>query len=218
MFGDGVLTNDESQAVFIYSCEWVPRELSLYNIVNGLLRDKDRSKALPFLPYIKLLCTALSKVLSFFQEYAAARVKNSNQSGCFLPSLRNALLTTANCKLQQILRPTTGILWRGVALDLEAVYLPKLGKTIVFWGFTSTTSDMAALDAFIPPDSPQRTLFSITTGLAADLAPYSAFPGEGELLIPAGHVFEVVNVKRFSRSAPRPGRDATRSERRRRDP
>ena len=78
---------------------------------------------------------------------------------------------------RQILRPTAGILWRGVALDLEAVYRAKLGKTIVFWGFTSTTSDMAALDAFIPDDSPQRTLFSITTGLAADLAPYSALPG-----------------------------------------
>jgi hypothetical protein len=110
---------------------------------------------------------------------------------------------------RQILRPTAGILWRGVALDLEAVYRAKLGKTIVFWGFTSTTSDMAALDAFIPDDSPQRTLFSITTGLAADLGPYSAFPGEGELLIPAGHVFEVVNVKRFSRSARRPCFDAT---------
>ena len=72
----------------------------------------------------------------------------------------------------------------------------------MFWGFTSTMSDMSALDAFIPDDSPQRTLFSITTGLAADLGPYSAFPGEGELLIPAGHVFEVVNVKRFSRSVP----------------
>ena len=89
-----------------------------------------------------------------------------------------------------------------MALDLEAVYTAKLGKTIVFWGFTSTTSDMSALDAFIPDDSPNRTLFSITTGLAADLGPYSVFPGEGEFLIPAGNVFEVVNVKRFSRLAP----------------
>ena len=72
----------------------------------------------------------------------------------------------------------------------------------MFWGFTSATSNMSALDTFIPDNSPNRTLFSITTGLAADLAPYSAFPGERELLIPAGHVFEVVNVKRFSRSAP----------------
>jgi len=104
-----------------------------------------------------------------------------------------------------MLRPTAGtILWRGVALDLEDAYRAKLGKTIVFWGFTSTTSDMSALDAFIPDDAPSRTLFSITTGLAADLGPYSAYPGEGELLLPAGNVFEVVNVKRFSRSASRP--------------
>lgn len=67
---------------------------------------------------------------------------------------------------------------------------------------------MSALDAFIPDDAPSRTLFSISTGLAADLGPYSAFPGEGELLIPAGTVFEVVNVKRFSRSAARPRADA----------
>jgi hypothetical protein len=104
-----------------------------------------------------------------------------------------------------MLRPTAGtILWRGVALDLEDAYRAKLGKTIVFWGFTSTTSDMSALDAFIPDDAPSRTLFSITTGLAADLRPYSAYAGEGELLLPAGNVFEVVNVKRFSRSASRP--------------
>ena len=58
---------------------------------------------------------------------------------------------------------------------------------------------MGALDGFIPEDAPCRTLFSITAGRAADLEPYSAFP-EGELLIPAGTVFEVVNVKRFNRS------------------
>jgi hypothetical protein len=94
-------------------------------------------------------------------------------------------------------RPS-GTLWRGVALDLEATYSAKIGETIVFWGFTSTTADMRALEAFIPEDSPQRTLFSISAGLAADLGPYSAFP-EAELLMPAGNVFKVLNVKRFSR-------------------
>ena len=97
------------------------------------------------------------------------------------------------------MRPTSGILWRGVGLDLEAPYSLKRGKTIVFWGFTSTTTRMEALDAFIPDDdSTQRTLFSISAGLAADLAPYSAFP-EAEVLMPAGNVFEVLNVKKFSR-------------------
>jgi hypothetical protein len=81
---------------------------------------------------------------------------------------------------------------------LEAAYSLKRGKTIVFWGFTSTTTNMEALDAFIPDDSAQRTLFSISAGLAADLGPYSAFP-EAEVLMPAGNVFEVLNVKRFSR-------------------
>jgi hypothetical protein len=63
MFGDDLLTDDEAQAIFLYSCEWAPRQLSLYYLLNLILRDKDRSKALPFLPYIKLLCTALCKVI-----------------------------------------------------------------------------------------------------------------------------------------------------------
>jgi hypothetical protein len=67
---------------------------------------------------------------------------------------------------------------------------------------------MSALDGFIPDDAPSRTLFSMTTRLPADLAPYSAYPGEGELLIPARNVFDVVNVERFSRSASRARVDA----------
>ncbi len=76
IFGDGLLTNDEARAIFIYSCEWVPRELSLYYLVNYVLRDQDRSKALPFLPYVKLLCTALSKV-SFFQAIHARKTRQN---------------------------------------------------------------------------------------------------------------------------------------------
>jgi hypothetical protein len=63
MFGDGLLTDDEAQAIFMYSCEWDPRQLSAYWLINYILRHKDRSKALPFLPFIKLLCTALCKVI-----------------------------------------------------------------------------------------------------------------------------------------------------------
>ena len=51
--------------MFLYSCEWVPRVTSLYFLVNAVLRDRDRSKAVPFLPFIKLLCTAVQKVLFF---------------------------------------------------------------------------------------------------------------------------------------------------------
>jgi hypothetical protein len=65
MFGDGLLTDDEARAIFLYSCEWSPREWSAYFLVNFGLRDKDRSKVLPFIPFIKLLCNAVSKVLLF---------------------------------------------------------------------------------------------------------------------------------------------------------
>jgi hypothetical protein len=52
----------------------------------------------------------------------------------------------------------------------------------------------------------QRTLFSIKIGAAADMRAFSAFAGEEELLVPAGTVFEVLNVKRMARfAAERPG-------------
>ena len=38
----------------------------------------------------------------------------------------------------------------------------------------------------------QRTLFSIISGVAADLRKFSAFPAEEELIIPAGTVFKVI--------------------------
>ena len=45
----------------------------------------------------------------------------------------------------------------------------------------------------------QRTLFSIRVCAAADLRAFSAFAGEEELLMPAGTVYEVLNVKRLAR-------------------
>ena len=60
--------------------------------------------------------------------------------------------------LAQVMRDPACTLWRGVAADLEAVYKPRVGRTVVFWGFTSTTRSMDALDAFIPVTSPQARL------------------------------------------------------------
>ena len=45
----------------------------------------------------------------------------------------------------------------------------------------------------------QRTLFSIKASSVADLRKYSAYAREEELLLPAGTVFEVQNVKRLAR-------------------
>ena len=61
--GDG-LSDDEARVLYIYSCEWEPRQQSLYYRLNAALRDKDRSKVRPFVSIIKLLCTAMGKVTS----------------------------------------------------------------------------------------------------------------------------------------------------------
>ena len=53
----------------------------------------------------------------------------------------------------QVMRNPDCTLWRGVAEDLESGYRERVGQTVVFWGYTSTTRSMDALDAFIPADS-----------------------------------------------------------------
>ena len=57
--------------------------------------------------------------------------------------------------LSKVMKDPDCTLWRGVALDFEAKFKVMEGKTMVFWGYTSTTKSMNALDAFIPLNTPQ---------------------------------------------------------------
>jgi hypothetical protein len=59
---------------------------------------------------------------------------------------------------RQVTRDPQQTMWRGLPEDLEDTYKAKLGENIVFWNFTSTTTSMAALDAFIPVDAPQESV------------------------------------------------------------
>ena len=59
------LTPDESAAIFLYTCEWAPREQCLYVVLNSVLRSKNRNRLIkPWLLYIKLLLVALFKLRS----------------------------------------------------------------------------------------------------------------------------------------------------------
>ena len=59
------LTADESAAIFLYTCEWTPREQCLYVVLNSVLRSKNRNRLIkPWLLYIKLLLVALFKLRS----------------------------------------------------------------------------------------------------------------------------------------------------------
>jgi hypothetical protein len=58
------LTHDESAAIVLYTIEWVPANSSLYLVVNRTLRLEDQNQLEPWLPYLKLILTALFKLPS----------------------------------------------------------------------------------------------------------------------------------------------------------
>ena len=149
------VSGDEAKAVFLYTCEMPKRENSVYHCLNECLRGRDRSKIVPYLPYMKLLVSGLSKLQ----------------------------------------RPMHRNLWRGVSKDLYDVYIKQIDQTIVFWGFTSTTTDMSALKHFMPDGG---TIFCIRVKYASSIQDFSSFREEAEVLIAAGTVFRILNVYKAS--------------------
>ena len=115
--GSPPMNAEEGRAIYLYTCDSAPPKF--YQVFNDHLRDKDRSKLRQYLPILKLLLSAMSKLQS---------------------------------------RPGR-VLWRGVKKDLYDMYKDKVGKTVVFWGFTSSTTDMQVLDSFLPPQG--GTIFCV---------------------------------------------------------
>lgn len=53
----GGLTRDMAAAIYLYTMD-----TAFYKIINALLRDVDRSRLLPFFPYLKLTLTGLRRL------------------------------------------------------------------------------------------------------------------------------------------------------------
>jgi len=87
--------------------------------------------------------------------------------------------------------PPGTVLWRGVPSNISANY--KKGKKIIWWGMSSCTKDMSALDAYLGQET-DRTLFSIQVNSAIEIAQFSAYPREEEVLVFPCVTFEVQNV------------------------
>jgi len=147
------LSDDTISAINLYTRESVPRESSIYFVLNKALRDKDRNALKPFFPYLRLLLHSM-------------------------------------CKLPRCSSGT--VVWRGIAKDVSMDYTK--GKKIIWWGFSSCTKDMNALDTFLGKDGSERTLFSIQTSSAVDISNFSAFPKEEEILLFPCVTFEIQNV------------------------
>ncbi|CAF3031473.1 unnamed protein product [Rotaria sp. Silwood2] len=61
------LTPDESASIMLYTMSWQPLDKCLYAVLNDILRSKDRQNLKPWLPYLKLFLTALSRLPSQHQ-------------------------------------------------------------------------------------------------------------------------------------------------------
>jgi hypothetical protein len=58
------LSSDESASIMLYTIEWMPRESSLYFILNQALRSQNRQELLPWFLYLRLFIFALAKLPS----------------------------------------------------------------------------------------------------------------------------------------------------------
>ncbi|CAF1246931.1 unnamed protein product [Didymodactylos carnosus] len=87
---------------------------------------------------------------------------------------------------------THRFVYRGIKRDMRKDY--PIGKTIIWWGFTSCTSKMHVLEneQFLGSTG-TRTLFTIECDSGKDIRRHSQFETEDEILLPAARQFEVVS-------------------------
>jgi len=93
-------------------------------------------------------------------------------------------------------------LYRGVPLNLLKEYPDKyaMGKKIIWYSCTSTTTNLSQIMKFLP-QSKGRTVFTINGAFSGrSIATFSAIPTESEVLLPPGTRFEVVGIAKLDES------------------
>ncbi|CAF0988062.1 unnamed protein product [Adineta ricciae] len=90
------------------------------------------------------------------------------------------------------LPPLNETIYRGVKLNMSDRYIK--GETVVWWGFSSSTSHVEVLqsDLFLGKTG-ARTIFTIKCESARDIRKHSYFPEESEVLVLAATQFEVMS-------------------------
>ena len=142
----------------------------------------------------------------------AAAIQLYTQHSCLYPRLNSALRDHVHPENLEAVLPYLKLLlkglnklplvrakvYRGVRLDLHKQYNQLQGKTFTWWAFSSTTMDAKLMQSklFLGKEG-DRTLFSIDA-IGVDVAAFSAFPNERELLLLPGTSLTVeagVNVE-----------------------
>jgi len=120
---------------------------------------------------------------------------DSNREGAtkwkyYLNYLFNALQKIPKWNVQQDL-------YRGVNLDMVKNYPQKyqVGKKITWYSFTSTTTRLSKIMAFLPSPTKSRTIFTINGAFSGrSIQQFSALQDEAEILLPPGSRFEVIDI------------------------
>lgn len=170
------LTKDEIASINLYTQE----KAHVYTKMNAILREENRRKVEPLYPYLRLLLGGLRKLPKY-----------------------------------------TGVIWRGVKRDLStylAIY-DRLEKALLaakdapfkkrqileksahemarfwWWGFSSCTKNASVLkdDMFLGATG-KRTLFNINCVKGVEIAQYSAYGSEAEVLLFPGTWLEITGV------------------------
>ncbi|CAF1290374.1 unnamed protein product [Rotaria magnacalcarata] len=151
------------------------------NPADGLTQDESASIMLYTMgwePLDECLYFVLNKTLR-----SPNRQQNLKPWYLFMRLLLNALF---RLPLLQITA------YRGVKLDLSKKY--NIGKTIVWWGFSSCTRAVGVLesDLFLGKTD-DRTMFTLQCKSTRDIRKHSYFPVEDEVLLMAATQFKVVS-------------------------
>jgi hypothetical protein len=154
------LTADEIGAIHLYT-----QERPIHPFLNAMLRDPNREKLRPLLPYLRLLLGALAKL--------------PKMSGTVYRGRRGLMSHTFTAAQH--------------ALPFkDALQVGK--RRLVWWAASSTALDMSMIELFAD-QSGQRTVFRINAHNARDIMAYSAYGGtENEWLMPPGTQLRVTGA------------------------
>lgn len=166
--GDDTLSQDEAAALYLYTCDW-----PLSAMLNAALRDKDRTTLKPYVPYLKLLVSALSKL-----PRAAVDPSSSLTERLLWQCAPLDLHDEYARKLTK-----TFVRWPVTVACMSRDQVVALGTTASAASNASSAGSM------------KKTLFAIHTRSVVNIAKYSASPEEQQLVVSCGTAFEVVHVR-----------------------
>lgn len=210
------MTPDMAAAIYLYTAE-APADAPMYSILNrcaslrprvGLVSSV-RPHAVGSHAVAAILCgcchrSIAVKVLWARFNFPFVRLLRKTDRTTlkvrFFPYLR--LLITGMCKLRAVQKSEKRMVNRGVKLDLVGMFPEDYAKeeTLVWWQFSSTTSDIAVLDnPMFLGKSGDRTIFQVLTASAVDVSAFSAVNNEAEMLLPPGVALRVKGI--LSKSA-----------------